>query len=379
VCAVAACQYEPPSPAEPTADGPQLLDDGAIDDAPPEPFLEGFTHRKSITLLASKIEAPDNGDLANFPVLVSLDDSQVAAGITQADGGDITFTAADAVTPLAHELEAFEGGRLVAWVKIPVLSATVDTKLYLYYGNPTPLPSIPEQVWTESFRAVYHLGQDPTAGAGAMRDATASNFDGTAEASMTTADSVLAHIGRGIDFDGSNDCIELPTLDVGNAFTISMWIDLNNVTQIRTLISNSSDGNSTNGFRLFVNTNGTGDRRVRLETGNGSQSDSAITPPDAITSGQWTHVAAIVDRTGGSATVVINGAIANAGDTSIRTDFSTNSDLELGRMETNNPFSGALDEIVIASTTRPLEWIQTAFNNQQVPGDFYVIGTEESR
>lgn len=379
IAALVGCSYSPPLAVDPGVDG-SLLDDSSQDDGPaPGPFLDGFAHRKQITLLASMIEAPGDGSLSNFPVLVSLDDSQIAAGLLQDDGSDIAFTAADALTPLVHELESFEGGKLVAWVKLPTLSATVDTTIYLYYGSLAPPVAIPEEVWTESFRAVYHLGQDPGPDvAGAIRDATASDLDGTAETSMATNDSVVAHIGRGIDFDGSNDCIELPSFDVGNAFTISAWVNLNNVSQIRTLISNSPDGSTTNGFRFFFNTNGSSDRRVRFETGGNGNSDSAITPADAITAGQWTHVAAIVDRTGGTATIVIDGAIANAGDTSIRTDFSTTSDLELGRMETNNPFAGVLDEIVIASTSRPLEWIQTAFNNQQTPSEFYSIGVEES-
>ena len=40
---------------------------------------------------------------------------------------------------LSHEIEAYDdttGGEIfVAWVKIPVLSATNPTDIYMYYGN----------------------------------------------------------------------------------------------------------------------------------------------------------------------------------------------------------------------------------------------------
>ncbi len=83
----------------------------------------------------------------------------------------------------------------------------------------------------------------------------------------------------------------------------------------------------------------------------------------------WAHVAAVVDRTGG----------VSAATGSIRNDFLTSSDYEIGRMETNNPYNGMLDEIEVSSTRRPVEWIRTAFNNQKTPiSNFKTFGIEET-
>jgi len=376
IACTGACQFSPSSAAG--------LPDSAVD-SPLEagdvvPWLDPWTHRKSITLLASQIEAPDDGALTAFPVLISVTDAALGA-IASADGSDLVFTAADAITPLERELESYSSGQLVAWVKIPSLSATIDTKIYVYYGNANAPASSPELVWTEKYVAVYHLHQDPGPGtAGDIRDATANHRDGTAEPGMEPANSMAGQIGRALELDGVTDFIDVPAVtDMGNAFTISVWMNLANVGQIRSLLSNSSDGSNTDGFRFFVNTNGMADRRIRFETGNGGASDSAVTGANAITSGQWAHVVAIVDRGQSTATIVVNGAIANAGDLSIRNDFQTTSDFELGRMESNNQFAGLLDEIEVASTTRPLQWIQTAFNNQSAPASFHVFGAEETK
>ena len=66
---------------------------------------------------------------------------------------------------------------------------------------------------------------------------------------------------RSIDFDGVNDHIDFATTDVGDTFTISAWIkpDSSGGTKIQTIASNSSSGNTSDGFRFFINSSGTND------------------------------------------------------------------------------------------------------------------------
>lgn len=355
--------------------GPRV--DGVIDQS--VPWLDGWMYRRAITIHASQVDAPSNTELSSFPVMLALDDADFAAHAL-ADRTDLAFTSADAMTPLSHELETFDATTITEWVKIPSLSATTDTLIYVYYGNSTPQPPVASAVWTEGFQAVWHMQQDPGPNLpDQILDSTANGHHGTAESSFAPGDSKLSPFGRAIDFNGSNSCITIPSFDVGTKFTISVWMNMENVSQIRSLVANSQDGSSTNGFRFFVNSNGSSDRKIWLETGNGSGGTNSVTTvANAISTGQWEHVAVIVDRTLGSATVMIDGAIAGT-DMTIRNDFSTTSSLEIGRMKTNNVFDGMLDEMEIASTTRSTEWIHTAYVNQRTPGDFYDVGAEEMR
>lgn len=90
-----------------------------------------------------------DADLADFPLLVQLVDSNLGAG-AQSDGDDLVFTAADGVTRLDHHLESWDAatGAITAWVRIPLLSSTVDTELFVYLGNPTANDqSDPVGVW----------------------------------------------------------------------------------------------------------------------------------------------------------------------------------------------------------------------------------------
>ncbi len=69
-------------------------------------------------------------------MLVSMADSDLRDHASPA-GTDLLFTAADGVTRLSYERESFseKDGRLIAWVRIPALSRSADTTIYLYYGD----------------------------------------------------------------------------------------------------------------------------------------------------------------------------------------------------------------------------------------------------
>lgn len=384
---VAGCGFRGPDGGGPDA-GRDAATDAATDATPdtapdtmPIAWLDGWARRKEITLKASEIDAPGNGALTDFPVLVSVTDTQIAATALAA-GTDIVFTGGDAMTMLASEVESFTPGtgQLVAWVKVPSLSATTDTKLYVYYGNPSPPAPAPEMVWTANYLGVWHFHQDPTGGNDAVRDATSGDHDGTAQ-QMEANDSVTAQIGRGLNFDGNNEYVDFGQVNVGNALTISMWVRIASGSGIKTLIANSNSGRDENGFKAFVNTVNTTDRRLFFESGDGTtgSGDVAVTNVDAITQNVFAHVAFVVNRMQGTAQIYVNGAKVDV-DMSIGANFLNNSDFEIGRMENNLfYFDGILDEVRIATAQRPAEWLKTSFNNQSQPGNFHTFGPEERK
>ena len=383
----AACGFKSPGTRDPDATiadpDPDAADPGAdagVDatvDAAPTAWLTGWTHRKPITLRAQQIEAP-GGALTDFPVLVSVTDAQIGAR-AQSTGADIVFTAADGTTLLASEIEAFTPGtnQFVAWVKVPRLSDTVDTPLYVYYGNATPRARTPENTWTASYLGVWHLTQDPGSGTtNNILDSTANNQDSTAR-NVQSNHLVAAKLGLGLDLDGTNDFLEFPSADLGNSFTISMWAQVATGNNIRTLLANSDSGFTANGFRFFVNSAGTSDRRLVLETGNGATAGVVRTATNAITFDVFTHVAVVVNRAMNTAALYVNGASV-AVDTATAPNMATNSSYHAGRMKDGiYYYAGKLDQIEIATTARPAEWIKTSFNNQSQPASFHSFGPEE--
>ena len=93
-------------------------------------YNSNWQYRKKLTIDYNEVGAT----LTNFPVLVSLSSDTDLAADAQDDNDDILFTGSNGTTKLDHEIEYFNGttGQLIAWVKIPSLSNTVDTDIYMY-------------------------------------------------------------------------------------------------------------------------------------------------------------------------------------------------------------------------------------------------------
>ena len=91
-----------------------------------------WSYRKPLEISAADVSA----DVTDFVFHLAIDDADVAAG-AQADGDDLVVTDADGTTRLDHVVERYTSGSgsVRAWVRIPALSSSVDTGLFLYYGN----------------------------------------------------------------------------------------------------------------------------------------------------------------------------------------------------------------------------------------------------
>jgi hypothetical protein len=156
---------------------------------PAEWYDTSWVYRKRISTDHTKVD--DN--LSNFPVLINLPSDPDLAAHAQGDGDDILFTSADGTTRLSHEIESFSAGtgQLIAWVKVPVLSSSTDTDIYMYYGNPgCGAQENATDVWDNSFKMVQHLDDSSasTEGISYFNDfETGVGFDyGSLNPSMTT-------------------------------------------------------------------------------------------------------------------------------------------------------------------------------------------------
>ena len=108
-------------------------------------------YRKKITINHSLVI----DTLVDYPLLVNLGSDGDLAARAQNDGDDIFFS--DLVgNKLNHEIEYFDGanGELVAWVKIPYLSSSIDTEIYMYYGNASASNQEPCPIQNEPFMVI---------------------------------------------------------------------------------------------------------------------------------------------------------------------------------------------------------------------------------
>lgn len=142
----------------------------------------------------------------------------------------------------------------------------------------------------------------------------------------------------------SNSVATLSALNLGDAFTVSAWFYVpSGTTNIQTIAANSAGGNSTDGFRFYVNTFNTGDGKLILVTGNGTTSKTVSSTNGVVSFDRWNHAAASINRAGGTATLYLNGAAVASN--SILNNFTNSAVLYLGAMNTQFRLRSNLDDV----------------------------------
>ena len=179
-----------------------------------------WSNRQKITILPTLADA----DLTNFPYLVKITDpANPIFSIPQADGDDILFTAADGTTKLNHEIEKYNPAtnELYIWVQVPTISGTVNTEIYMYYGNGSAAnQQSVAATWDDDFVMVQHLQET----SGTHFDSTSQNNDGTPLNGVVQT--ATGKIDGADAFDMVDDYVDVPdstSLRVV-AMTLEAWV-----------------------------------------------------------------------------------------------------------------------------------------------------------
>ncbi len=326
---------------------------------------DSWSYRKAIVINHSYV----TGDLENFPVLISLTDASLGSH-AQADGDDIIFID-DEGKKLSHEIETFatSTGVLVAWVKIPSLSSTDDTPLYMYYGNAgVGNQEDSTNVWNDDYQAVWHMNNTDMA---TSTDSTSHGNDAYGNGSPLAYPN--GQIGGGLEFDDENDLYYQATgtsLEFNGDIIVSFWMNTSGLSETQhTGIVERSDWGVHTGWDFFDN----GGELSFAVLGNGTFYEAKI-DHDIVNDGEWHYINGI--RLGTDVYLYIDGQ-------NIAQDNSTNFDLCTTEYMTYGWVYGAtsdtilLDELRISDTVPPEEWVETEFNNQNSPQTFLSVQAEE--
>jgi hypothetical protein len=323
----------------------------------------------------------------NFTVLVSRIDPVWAVtgsgGHTgKANGGDFVFTSSDGLTKLNHEVEKYVSttGELVAWVMISNLSSTVDTVLYVYYGNATCADQwAPSAAWDINTKGVWHLRENPAGVAPQILDSTANGNNGTTSGTMTASEQVVGKIDGSLDFDGSNDYVSIAdsnSLSIGTTVTLSAWIYPHSVSGTQEIISKWTPttilglyGNNQE-YQLYLSGN---------EIGVGALCGTGTTTGANVTINTWYHIE-MVWIGGSTVNVYKNGVLLQTvtlGSYPLFQGNGTSAALNLASYNSGNYFNGIIDEPHVAMSIRDANWIRTEYNNQNSSATYFTFGAEE--
>jgi YD repeat-containing protein len=341
--------------------------------APPtraQSWSNGYGFRRTITIDHTKVA---NTDQTNFPILVSgaySDMATVANGgsVTSSSGYDITFTSdAAGSSVLAFEQDVYNpsSGAFTYWVKIPTLSHTADTTLYLFYGNSsiTTDHSNKTAVWDANYVGVWHLANGTTL-SGADSTSNAYNLTNHNGTPATTG-----QVDGAASFNGSNNYLSNSVLSIsaGSSITISFW---NYVAAANQSGSAFTIGSSDIPNRIQANapwSDGT------LYWDYGTYSSGRISQSYSNYLGSWTYVALEFDSSSSKHSIYLNGALT-ASSTNSNTPQTVQTGIDIGAWPSYYEH-GNIDEFRVSTNARSADWVSTEYSNQSAPGTFSIIGS----
>jgi hypothetical protein len=350
-------------------------------------ILSTWMYRKQITISASMTSS----DLTNFPVLISTTDTDLKNNALT-NGYDILFTnssvdwtGGSTAQKLDHEIEKYNSatGELVAWVKIPLLSSTSNTVIYMYYGNSlcTANRQNPTEVWDDDFVGVWHLSETPSDG-GTNYDSTARNHDLTFHDVVGDSNTNANGIANGAD-DLSGDADYMGGSQHSDfnlsTFTLECWVTLDDKTNTHFMINKELDDYTDRNFALYSNkTTGLPTLVVRTTSGVNVTRDGTTD----LTSTGWHYIAGTNNGTGTYTELYVNGTSEDWGVMSANPPATQSAPLMVGRensSSTPNYWDGKIDEIRISKIARDESWINTTYNTIGSPSTFLAFGPQKTR
>ncbi|MCA9389910.1 DUF2341 domain-containing protein [candidate division WWE3 bacterium] len=338
---------------------------------------DGWSYRKELIIDNTKVSG--STDLTDFVVLVSLTTDADLSANAQSDGDDIVFTDSHGQR-LSHEIESYASGTLVAWVRLPVLSASEDTILYMYYGNPTAFDDTNSaDVWGDNYRAVWHMNES----SGNRTDSTDAGLVLTEHGTGGVSSTGSGKIGTAADFESTEtDYMDLANasageLNVGSGedFTLSAWINLEGGASTNPVVG-KWDSTSTYSYVLET-TNFSGNQRGEVRFSSDGTTDAYIKRNDAfgnLSLSTWYMVTMTFDAATDNECIIVNTTYdcrSTAGDV-----YNSAANFLVGA-KLGAVFDGIIDELKMTKDMKSSEWIDTEFANQNDPATFFSTGSEE--
>jgi Uncharacterized conserved protein len=256
----------------------------------PAAALDGWLYYRDITISNSLDQ-----ELTDYQVKIVLDTySLILGGKLRSDCGDIRFTdAGDNLLPYWIEPETCNSQNTVIWVKVPYIPASGQTTIRLWYGNSSAesLSDVSSVFITEIDGVVASWLMDEGSG-DKVYDTSGNNNHGT----IYGATWVDSPYGKALSFDGVDDYVQTDNpLELSTPLTLIAWFYYEIKSNCNFLLSSATTGYSALGFKLFINTFQTEDRRLIVESGTGTAGSSIKSEEGAVEPHRWHFGAAVIN------------------------------------------------------------------------------------
>ncbi len=316
-------------------------------------FLTGYTKRKKITIDNTKVDA----DLTDFPVLVNLNEDTDIGASALSTGYDIRFTSSDGETLLKYERQDFAiaTGKATGnfWVKVPSVSSSADTEIYIYYGKADATDGAdPTNVWDSNYNVVFHMNDATTS---TIADSTSNGRDGT-KASANNPAEATGKIGKAQSWTADSQSIGFsPGSFSDNTFTIQLIAKRTDDT-VRQIVAGGTTTPTM--YQPEIQSEATNDRLSGVANRDNNYVNSSN---DSFEQNIYYLIHYTVNGTANK--LFINGA-NNGSFTAANNPAAWAATIYLGIARTGVAnFRGIIDEFRISNVVRSDAWIKADYNS----------------
>ena len=278
-------------------------------------------------------------------------------------------------------------GAVNYWVKVPVLSHTTDTTIYLCYGNAsvTTDQSNKTAVWDANYKGVWHLPNGTTLNAS---DSSANGNSGTITGAVATA----GKSDGAASLNGTSDHIQVKAGKVDTSAatgTVSAWVKVSALDK-NGVVLGYGGGDAALWGVYIREVSGSYYFAIASRTTNAGVYNT-VRGNTVLTTGTWYYV---TYSTNGSVWKIrVNGSTAQT----LTAVFGTNTGDWIGDISTSTPdksdiggiyaggayssvnyWNGTLDEVRLSNVARSDDWVATEYNNQSSPSTFYTLSSVTS-
>ncbi|MFW9810083.1 MAG: hypothetical protein ACFFE6_11965, partial [Candidatus Thorarchaeota archaeon] len=351
-------------------------------------IISVLNYRKDLTIDHTKV----NSDLEDFPVLVDIYDSDLKTD-AKPDGDDIKFMLGSET--LDHEIELFDSNynsthaHLVAWVKVPLLSASTDTIVTMAYGAPNAvMPENPNRIW-DDYNSVWHLAEQSGNGS-FLKDSSPNYHDGTPTQTSFMQNAKIGDaryfqdaVGNYIPFiDGDS------IFDGWTDFQFSFWVYFDyssdaEWTSVEPLLFQK--GTSITLVRTFRNPTGWPDDYASFQPDIHFDIGGATFLNVLVKRQTWNFVVYKYESTGDGTLRAYSFADGVLQDSSSDSSIGSGDRLTdasnifmLGAYGGGQVHLGGIDEFRTMMGYKSASWIQTEYENQYDPSGFLSVGSEQT-
>ena len=307
-----------------------------------------------------------------FPVLVRLDKTNFDFSVVNNTGSPVGFKKSDGAL-LPFEIERWDSGSGQAeiWVLVDTIFGNDSTHSIIMSwdaNGPAPQSNGPAVFDTSNgFVGVWHMNENPGAGANSIKDRTVNSFNATPNGAINAITATVdGAIGKALNFNGTNGYCDAGTVNLAASYSVGLWVKPSALNSYQRFICKDL------GYTLWFDSDRNGARMEHYgaTAWRGIPQNGGVVQP--MITGTWYYLTGTYD--GNNIRLYANGALkTTTGVIGTNPQMNTGS-LMFGKASFNSTdfVNGTMDEIRIEKNARSADWIKLCYENQR-PGSTFIV------